>query len=59
MFWPTLLPYEQVRERQRELLEKAARQQLANTYRPVPRRWAPFRLFSALLRGDWAAKAGT
>ena len=58
MFWPTLLSYEQVRERQRELLEKAARLQLANTYRPAPRRWARFRLFNALLRGDWAAKAG-
>lgn len=59
MFWPTLLPYEQVRHRQRELLEEAARQRLANSHRPVRMRRPPLRVLSALLRGDWAAKADT
>lgn len=59
MFWPTPPSYEQVRDRQRELLEKAARRQLAQTSRPLPRRRAPLQVLNALLRGDWAAKAGT
>ena len=38
MFWPSLLLYEQARYRQQELLEKAARNQLANSCRRLRRR---------------------
>ena len=40
MFWPSLLLYEQARYRQQELLQTAARNQLANSYRRVRRRQA-------------------
>ena len=40
MFWPSQLLYEQARYRQQELLETAARNQLANSSRRVRRRRA-------------------
>lgn len=40
MFWPSLLLYEHARYRQQELLQTAARNQLANSYRRVRRRQA-------------------
>jgi len=49
MFWPTLLLYEQARYRQQELLDKAARNQLAQSCRRVRRRRA--KRGPGLLRG--------